>query len=317
MENLVTIVVPVYQAEKYVGCCIESILAQDYNNWELILINDGSTDSSGDLCDAYAIIDQRINVYHQENKGVSAARNKGLRIAKGEYLIFVDADDCLERSALDNLVNIAQTNKLSILQFGIRSYQNESKVKTTSKGSFKLTIYNDLSQYNSFQYGVWGYLLQRNIYTLETFTEGVRYAEDIEFITKCITHSNRLGVLSATFYYLRLHSQSAMANLHSYQQVADHLIAIRNLAEYTTNKNEEVISFVNRQITKLVKSYFSFFINNKPQGQEVSQINNDYRSIYPLISTQSIKDRIGFMMAYLDVRIYVALLKLYVSQSSH
>ena len=68
MESLVTIIVPVYQAEKYVAYCIESILAQDYNHWELILINDGSTDCSGDLCDAYAMIDPRIHVYHQTNQ---------------------------------------------------------------------------------------------------------------------------------------------------------------------------------------------------------------------------------------------------------
>ena len=317
MESLVTIIVPVYQAEKYVAYCIESILAQDYNHWELILINDGSTDCSGDLCDAYAMIDPRIHVYHQTNQGVSVARNKGLQKAKGDYLLFVDADDCLEKIALETLVKIAQNNELPILQFGIRSYQNGSKAKVATPDSFKLTIYNDLNQYHTFQYGVWGYLLRRDIYTQENFTEGIKYAEDIEYITKCITHSNKIGILSATFYYLRLHPQSAMANLHSYQQVADHLVAIRNLSQYTADKSEQTSRFINQQITKLVKSYFSFFIKNQPKKKEISQINKDYRSIYPLINTQSWKDRIAFSMAYLDIRIYIALLRIYVTQTSH
>ncbi len=316
MEKLVTIIVPIYQAERFVRCCVESILAQDYTKWELILINDGSSDKSGYICDCYAAKDKRIKVYHQSNKGVSVARNKGLDEASGEYLLFVDADDYLSRSALSALIKTADTNNLSILQFGIKSYKNKAP-GVVDNDSFQLTIYTDLNKYHAFQYGVWGYLIDRSTYSKERFTEGVRYAEDVEYITKCIAHSKKLGVLSATFYYLRLHPQSAMANLHSYKQVADHLIAIRNLSSYTANKSKAEAGFINRQITRLVKSYFSFFIANQPQKTEMKQIKSDYRSIYPLINTQSIKERLGFMMAYLDIRIYIALLRFYVSQSSH
>ena len=246
---------------------------------------------------------------------MSIARNKGVEVAKGDFLIFVDADDYLKDDALDTLVNIATTNNLSILQFGIKSYQNETEISSIKQESFKLQIYDDLNKYHSFQYGVWGYLIHKKIYKNEAFTEGIRYAEDIEYISKCIAISERIGVLSATFYYLRLHPQSAMANLCSYNQAADHIIVIRNLSNYKLNKNINYSFFINHQITKLVKSYFSFFIKNNIAKEDIKQINQDYRSIYPLIYTDSLKEKISFMIAYLDIRIYVALLRLYVSKT--
>lgn len=92
---LITIIVPVYQVRAYVGACVESLLRQTYTNLEIILVDDGSTDGSGAVCDEYARRDSRIRVIHQENGGLSAARNKGLDAAKGEYIAFVDSDDAV------------------------------------------------------------------------------------------------------------------------------------------------------------------------------------------------------------------------------
>lgn len=96
IKDLVSVIVPVYNVEKYLRDCLNSILAQTYSNIEVILINDGSKDGSGFICDEYAAKDSRIKVLHKENGGVSKARNAGIRIARGEYLSFVDADDTLD-----------------------------------------------------------------------------------------------------------------------------------------------------------------------------------------------------------------------------
>ena len=159
--------------------------------------------------------------------------------------------------------------------------------------------------------------MNKNIYKNEAFTAGLRYAEDIEYISKFIAPSERIGVLSAVFYYLRLHPQSAMAKLCSYNQITDHLIVIRNLSKYKLSNDINYSSFINQQITKLVKSYFSFFIKNKIIKEEIKQINQDYRSIYPLINTESLKERITFMIAYWDIRIYILLLKIYTIKTSN
>ena len=90
---MISVIVPIYNNEKYLAKCIDSILVQEYRDFELILIDDGSRDGSGSICDQYAIQDERIVVIHQKNKGVSVARNKGLSIARGNYVTFIDSDD--------------------------------------------------------------------------------------------------------------------------------------------------------------------------------------------------------------------------------
>ena len=102
MDILISIIVPVYKVEKYLRRCIDSILAQTYQNIEVLLIDDGSPDNSGEICDEYAERDSRVRVFHKPNGGVSSARNLGLKEAKGQYIGFVDADDRLAVVQLRN-----------------------------------------------------------------------------------------------------------------------------------------------------------------------------------------------------------------------
>ena len=105
---MVSVIIPVYNAEAYLSLCINSIISQSYADWEIILVNDGSTDRSGKICDAYAQKDSRIHVLHQKNSGVSNARCNGVSKAKGEYITFVDADDELHTDALETLLRHAE-----------------------------------------------------------------------------------------------------------------------------------------------------------------------------------------------------------------
>jgi glycosyltransferase involved in cell wall biosynthesis len=100
LNPLISVIVPVYNAEKRLVKCIDSILAQSYIHFELLLINDGSKDSSGTICDAYAQKDNRVKVFHKENGGASSARNIGIEHATGEYIVFVDSDDYVEKDYL-------------------------------------------------------------------------------------------------------------------------------------------------------------------------------------------------------------------------
>ena len=103
MDELISIIVPVYNAEKYLPACVESLLSQTYGALEVILVNDGSKDGSAALCDTYAARDSRVRVIHQENQGVSTARNAGLDHAAGKYVAFVDADDYVKPDYLERL----------------------------------------------------------------------------------------------------------------------------------------------------------------------------------------------------------------------
>lgn len=114
----ISIIVPVYQVEKYISECIESILAQTFTDFELILVDDGSTDNSGKICDEYAEKDKRIRVFHQKNYGVSAARNNGIANASGNYICFVDADDRVENTMLRHCISCIKENDADILRHG-------------------------------------------------------------------------------------------------------------------------------------------------------------------------------------------------------
>lgn len=115
---LLSIIVPIYNTEKYLDSCIESILHQDYKNIEILLIDDGSTDNSGDICDQYAIRDKRVRVVHQKNQGQGAARNTGISFAKGNYITFVDSDDKINSDLYSIGINIMESaSDIDIYQF--------------------------------------------------------------------------------------------------------------------------------------------------------------------------------------------------------
>lgn len=129
MNNpIISIIVPVYNVEKYIDKCINSILHQTYTNIELLLIDDGSPDKSGIICDAYAQQDCRVQVFHEQNAGVSAARNIGINNAKGEFITFVDSDDWLELDCIERSLNIVNKNNLDLLQFSSKRVNDKGDI---------------------------------------------------------------------------------------------------------------------------------------------------------------------------------------------
>ena len=112
----ISIIVPIYNIEKYIAECIDSILAQTFTDWELILVNDGSTDNSGKICDEYAQKDSRIKVIHKDNEGVTATRDRGVKEAQGEFLFFIDGDDYITENALELFINKQQENDADLVR---------------------------------------------------------------------------------------------------------------------------------------------------------------------------------------------------------
>ena len=124
----ISIIVPIYNVERYLCECIDSIIAQTFVDWELLLIDDGSTDNSRLICEDYASKDKRIRVTHKPNGGVSSARNLGLDHAQGEYLTFVDADDWIDKDNLEICVSAMEQNRLDVLQFPFKRIGADGKV---------------------------------------------------------------------------------------------------------------------------------------------------------------------------------------------
>lgn len=148
-ENLVSIIIPVYQAEKYLRNTVESVLAQTYFNWELILVDDGSTDLSGEICDNYSQKDARIKVIHQLNAGQASARNVGINIAKGKYISFLDNDDLFYPDVIRTLVNNIEETDAEISSCSyISKNENGSVIRT--EHSSDLYVWNNFEAMQEF-----------------------------------------------------------------------------------------------------------------------------------------------------------------------
>ena len=114
----ISVILPVYNVEKYLRQCLDSVINQTYKNLEIILVNDGSTDNSGKICEEYALNDERIKVIHKENGGISSARNAAIDIAKGQYITFIDSDDDVELDYIDYLYDILKKfNLISYIHY--------------------------------------------------------------------------------------------------------------------------------------------------------------------------------------------------------
>ena len=153
----VSIIIPVYNAKKYLANTLDSVIKQTYKNLEIILVNDGSTDNSKDICESYAKIDKRIKVINKENGGVSSARNYGLALAKGEYISFVDSDDFLFENMIETLVNDIQNTNAEIAVCGYwhvteEEYRKIRKTATNEKFVNVEVLVNPIKYYYSKKY---------------------------------------------------------------------------------------------------------------------------------------------------------------------
>lgn len=225
MRPKISVIVPVYKAEKYLHRCVDSILAQKFTDFELILVNDGSPDNSGVICDEYAQKDNRVRVFHKENGGVSSARNLGLKKANGEYVTFVDSDDHIEHGYLDikedfaedlliqNYI-VSQTKKTfvnfekrTVNECNIQNYINENidadVIRLILSKFFKLSIIKDNQIY---------------------FQEGVKIGEDTIFILDYLYYTKSVRYMaSASYIYedpenrvdkYRLNAEKAVETFH-------------------------------------------------------------------------------------------------------
>lgn len=213
MNPSISIIVPVYNTEKYLSCCIDSILNQTFKYFEILLIDDGSTDKSGQICDEYIQRDKRIKVFHKINTGVSDTRNYALHIATGKYVIFMDADDYWTiKTVLEQLFNIAETYDLDILRGEYQTVNEKGKLLFSHPiSSARLAISKKIiSSYEFLKYGINGEfflvlsLFRRNILKNIQFEKGRIFLEDMRFYSQVLLQNLRcMYVPEIRFYAYR------------------------------------------------------------------------------------------------------------------
>lgn len=221
MDELISVVVPIYNVEKYLPKCIESILRQSYENLEIILIDDGSTDCSGQLCDKYAKQDNRIIVIHKKNGGASSAKNVGLRIAKGEYLTFVDSDDYLEQDAYLYMVSKLKEHHADVIHCCYRDvYTNFSKDRILENSTEKFDTVEYLRRFTAdWTCGLlWNKLYRRKIFQNIYFEEGHKI--DDEFFTyQGIMNAGKIIYCPKVIYNYRKRKSSVMMSEESQKKI--------------------------------------------------------------------------------------------------
>lgn len=214
---LVSIIVPLYNAEKFISDCIDAVLAQKMSDFELILIDDGSTDGTGDICRKYKEKDCRIKYYSYENAGVSVARNRGIACAEGAYIVFADADDIMCDNLLTVLVADIEENQCEIAVAGYYEWRSEKCVIPRYGTGSKIflqgaEIMNAFLTGNSIHSAVWAKIFKADIVKKSAFPTGIAIAEDMYFIYQTLQNTSRLLIHDVCLYKYKITENSAMTS---------------------------------------------------------------------------------------------------------
>lgn len=212
----VSIIVPVYQVEKYIRQCVDSILAQTFTDFELILVDDGSRDKSGQICDEYAGMDERVKVIHKENGGAADTRNRGMDQAVGNYVMFVDSDDyiaptmleCLYRNMLNENADIAACNYLYFFEHD-RKKDFATNVKSEVLTGSEIFYYRKNERNYGFWTVVWNKLMKRETVGKVRFRSG-KYYEDEFWANEIYQMDIKIVTIPECLYYYRQHENSTM-----------------------------------------------------------------------------------------------------------
>ncbi|WP_273851273.1 glycosyltransferase family 2 protein [Guptibacillus spartinae] len=222
-KPIISVIVPIYNAQLYLSKCINSILNQSFFSFELILINDGSTDRSGEICDAYANEDNRVRVIHKCNEGVSIARNTGLNVSRGKYLMFADADDYVEKSWCKLLYDLIETHKHSMIISGYNIYNyenNERRTRTLGEGS--VIDIDKSSFYTLYEKTLlntqWNKIYDANIIKSKKifFKEKISLGEDLLFNLEYLKHvGDKIFICNIPLYnYIKSEKESLDNKFH-------------------------------------------------------------------------------------------------------
>lgn len=213
---MISIIVPVYKVEEFLNRCIDSLISQTYKDLEIILVDDGSPDNCGSICDEYAAIDNRIKVIHKTNGGLSSARNAGLKIAKGEYIAFVDSDDWVDPEMYEKLFELAQRYDADIVECGLRYFRpwKPERMFYEPENTKEVAVFTNIEALERLYFGpqihsdicimVWNKLYRRSLLANLNFADGFIH-EDVDFTPKALFNANKVVKYYDSFYNYNIH----------------------------------------------------------------------------------------------------------------
>lgn len=323
-NKLVSVIMPIYNVEAFLKCAIDSVLHQDYENLEIILVDDGSTDNSGNICDEYAKKDNRIQVIHKNNGGLSSARNAGLDVFKGKYVYFIDSDDFIAPNAISSALTAMKEDHSDLVIFNYY-YVDESNnvMKRELDNNIKPIwsiddFWNYISDVSNTELSIasvvaWNKLYKREIFESLRYLEG-RINEDSFIITDIIRQVSKISYINEPLYYYRTRSGSIMSSRGTKGITDSTLSLIKRCKYFNEFKYDELLASHFRTI---VSDYLNIKKHKKEltetQLKDLKVIDSKIKYLYQLLKYKKLKrvDRISIDFAYHTPRLFLLVRKFF------
>ena len=284
---MISVIIPVYNGEKYISECIESVLKQTFRDFEIIVINDGSTDNTAEICRKF----KNIRYFYQENKGVSKAREKGLQVSKGEYITFIDSDDTIKSDFLETMLcemencDIVCCNSIDEIEYKSDIYINEDEILTD-----KERIYKDYFSLKRYTTCIWGKLFKRSILDKVEFPQ-MEYAEDTFVVQRYFEICGKIKLLRYAGYFYRDNEHGKMHGFMGVREKLDMLKCSLYICEECI-KYPSVVSMAKRRLTE---SLFDLLVHFDMKNEIVEKA-------FALAEKRSLKGMALFFYRHLKIK---------------
>lgn len=284
--GLVSVIIPVYNVEQYLKQCVDSVLSQTYQNIEIILVDDGSTDYSGDICDQYKSTDKLIRVIHQKNAGLSEARNQGVDSAIGDYVYFLDSDDWIQKEMLSSLIKRIQDTNADIVFFDSKSFEDSDKGYQIPQRYIRkhdyptddgLTVFEQMQANKEFHSAVPLMFIRKSFLDKSTirFYPGILY-EDMLFTFEVLTKAEKVAQCKEAFYQRRYRSNSITQSKVKEKNYLSAATVYRELVAFSQQEeifdNSCVQKYIARCAYRFIDIYSQLLNADKEKNKQHYQI---------------------------------------------
>lgn len=311
---MVSVIVPAYNAERWLEAAVASVTAQTVCDWELVLVNDGSTDGTPALCDRLAAGDRRIRALHTPNGGLSTARNNGLNVAAGEWITFLDADDLLHPEFLETMLAVADRTGADIINCGLLEFEGVHCPFPRNINQDNFTVYDTVTALRMAMYqragihtSAWGKLYKRCLWESERFTPGIWY-EDLDVFYRIWSQSDKFVQIRAGMYGYRQHGESF---LHKYVPGRLNVLKVTERMEQWVAAHHPELTGAARD-RRMSAAFNMFLLSEHAIRQRLttrSEIGDTQRHCFDIIKARRCgslwgrytrpKNRVGALISYL------------------
>lgn len=282
VKELISVLIPAYNVEKYIGKCLESILSQTYENIEIVVIDDGSTDNTLSVCDEYAAKSNKIRVIHTQNGGVSKARNMALEFSKGDFVAWIDADDLVSCKYIETLYNLLKNNDADVAVVGFEKFvENPPFVQEEDYKCLVCDKYYPLKQL-TFDYlwlVQWGKLIKKEFYNGIKYPEGQNH-EDEYVMYQLYYRTNRIAYALNPLYFYRENPESIMGKKYNESRLFV-LEALHNRVKfYEEHKEEELVRLTILKLLGMYRNHYYLIKEHLGNQELMNDLYNRYMDLF-------------------------------------